>query len=223
MHAEDEHSGVVEEDARVAVALVDVEVDDGDAPGEVFALKVARGHGDVVKDAVAFAAVGVGVVGAAGKITGDGITERCLGGLERSAHGGAASLVEARATGEADALERLELDRAVAHGLDVVARVGEAEELLARQWTGLQFVDVDDLLMNEKVAQHPVLCHREAVSFRQGKRVVVGVENIHGASIDRDAGIGAREHSVGGAARVYFLVSGSDDSCDHSTSSIAYS
>ena len=58
------------EDRRGAVALVHVAIDDGHAAREPVALQHARGDGDVIEDAIALAAIGKGVVRAAGQVGG---------------------------------------------------------------------------------------------------------------------------------------------------------
>ncbi len=56
------HGRIGPEDILGAVAVMDVEIDDGGAPDPVFALGVARGNGDVVEEAKAHRLVDLGMM-----------------------------------------------------------------------------------------------------------------------------------------------------------------
>ena len=82
VHRKGEHSLFVAENMRGAVALMHIQVDNEDTPGQLLIEQIIGGHGLVVKTAKTFAAVGKGVVGAAGHIHRHAVFEREQGALD---------------------------------------------------------------------------------------------------------------------------------------------
>jgi hypothetical protein len=121
-----EDGRVVAEDVSGAVALVDVEIEDGDA-GNFVLLQAARGDRDVVEDAEAGAFGGEGVVGASGE------SAAPSGGLgfassgERCANRGEGARDQCFRPGEADAANGGGAECAVQKGMDVIAVMGERD------------------------------------------------------------------------------------------------
>jgi len=68
LHGEHENVRMARQDGGVAVALMNVQIDDGDAPGPAFGEDLQRRDGEIVEDTVTGAEIAVGVVGAAGKL-----------------------------------------------------------------------------------------------------------------------------------------------------------
>ena len=98
-----EDVGAAGEDAGGAVALVDVAVDDEHAGDEALVEQRLGGDGDVVEDAEAGAAVGAGVVRAAGHVAGEPVLEREAGGEQRAGGGEEGAAGDGGGVGQADA------------------------------------------------------------------------------------------------------------------------
>jgi hypothetical protein len=186
MHGQRENRLVAPEDVSRAVALVDVEVDDGHpqvAPlrAPPLGLHEARGHRGVVEYAEAPALVRVGVMGPAGDVRRQPGAEGRAAGRDRGADRPARTLHHLRAPREPDFAHDLRVDRAVADRLDVPWGVREGEFAVARR-LGLQQFQRRHL-GGEAIAQHLVLAHREAVARRQGQDELRRVEDPHGAIV----------------------------------------
>ena len=83
VHRAGEHGGVALEDRRVGVALVYVQIDDGDTAVPTVVAEIADRHGDVVEQAISRAPAGVGVMRAAAQDPSAAVAH----GVSRGRHG----------------------------------------------------------------------------------------------------------------------------------------
>ena len=111
--------GAAGEDAGGAVALVDVAVDDQDAGDAALVDERLGGDGDVVEDAEAGAAVGPGVVRAAGHVAGEAVLEREAGGEQGAGGGEEGAAGDGGGVGQADRARLGGGQALVRHPLDV--------------------------------------------------------------------------------------------------------
>ena len=88
MHRESKDRTIVTKDGRRAVSLVNVAIDDGAPADTPVALKDPDSDGNVVENTVSLAVIGVGVVGAAGKIGSKSVVERAPRSKDRPLDGG---------------------------------------------------------------------------------------------------------------------------------------
>ena len=86
VHAEGEDRLVLGEEDGGAVSLMHVEVDDERPAGGGLGAQNGDGHGDVVEEAVAFRAIGIGVMRAAGQVAGNAVLQRGACRLDGAVH-----------------------------------------------------------------------------------------------------------------------------------------
>ena len=97
-----QHVGAACEDARGAVALVHVAVDDEHPRDAAFVEQRLGGDGHVVEDAEAGAALGTGVVRAAGHVAGEPVLQREAGGEQRAGRRQEGAAGDGGGVGQAD-------------------------------------------------------------------------------------------------------------------------
>lgn len=179
VHGEGEHVGVVLIDGGGAIALMDIEIDDGDAADEAERAEMLNGDGDVVEDAEACALMGEGVMGATGEIAAEAVLHGIEGRGDGATDGSEGAVDERFGPGKADAADGLLREGAAKEGIEVVGRV-DAGELLPGSEGGALKAEVAG--WGEEVAHQPVLFHGELVPVGQGQMVVVAVmkARLHG-------------------------------------------
>ena len=123
-----EDAVVVAEDGVGAIALVGVGVGDENAEGGMIFVQVTDGHGDVIEHAVAEAAVGESVVGAAGKVGGHAVDEGVMTGGDGGGGFEGGAVEEAGLPGKAEFVDLGGVEGAVGEFAEVIAGV-DAEEL----------------------------------------------------------------------------------------------
>ena len=177
MEREGADAGVGREDAGGAVALVDVAVDDEDAGDAALVEEGAGGDGDVVEDAVAGAALGPGVVRAAGHVGGEAVLQREAGGERGAAGGEEGAAGDGGGARQADAAGLLGRHRDVGDALDVgeVVDGGGTGGRDRGRGEGAAF-GRKDAADGEGGAERAVLGHREGMAGAE-RRDVVGVED----------------------------------------------
>ena len=174
---EGEDVGAAGEDARGAVALVHVAVDDEDAGDDALVEERLGGDGHVVEDAVAGAALGAGVVRAAGHVAGDPVLEREAGGEERAGRREEGAAGDGGGVGQADGARLGGGEGLVRHPLDVRERVDGGDAGDAGGGGGEEAArGRQQPARDERLAQVAVLRHREGVAGAE-RRHVVGVED----------------------------------------------
>jgi hypothetical protein len=169
---------------RRAVALVHVQVDHPDPQQPTLVavhlgLHQARGHRHVVEHAVARALVGVGMVRAPRQVGSDTFTpeQRDAGRADRGPHRSARAFDHGRRPREADLALLGGAGRALHHGGDPAGVVRQRQFTVAGR-QGRHHADGRHVLLH-RVAQQPVLAHREGVAGRQRQHEGVGVEGLH--------------------------------------------
>jgi hypothetical protein len=174
------------EDARApvqyrgrVVVLVDVRVDHGHLGYEPLGPRDAGGYDRVVQDAEALSAGGEGVVGAACEVRGEAFFEGGAAGTDGAARGAAGALDLPLGPGEADPADLLPRERAGYDLFEVIGVVG-ALYLLVRDGVGeTKLTGGANPRALDRLAEHRVLFHREAVSVRQWEDELVRVEDLH--------------------------------------------
>ena len=185
-----EDAVVVAEDGVGAIALVGVGVGDEDATGGIFCLQIADGDGDVIEHAVAEAAVGEGVVGAAGEVGRHAMGEGVMAG----SHGGGGfegrAVEEAGLPGESEFVDLGAVEGAVGQLAEILAGV-DAEELAG--WGGGDGGDFDrSALGDEEVVGLREFFHGEGMARREGEeevRVIKAAEARRHAETIRRTGV----------------------------------
>ena len=186
VHREGEHRRLVSEDGRGAVALVDVAVDDGNARDCAFAQQDGGGDGDVVEDAVAFAAIAERVVRAAGEVGRNArlppsrSSESFARRRERGADRAPRPLDHHFRPREADPPLRFGRKRAVRDPVDVAGVVDEPQRVPGNRLGERQVLGAQDALAEDPLAEQPVLRHRKAMLLGEWEDEGVGIESLHG-------------------------------------------
>ena len=193
---EREHRDVLREDRRRAVALVHVAVEDRDALRPAFRLHRERGDGTVVEHAVALPAIAEGVVRAAGEVHPDAAFERRAARLDRGARRAPRTLDHLRRPRESDALHFRRRQRAVDDPLQVAAVVRAQQLDVGRGMRHRQRIASGEPRRVDERTQPRVLLHREAVSVGERQDEVIGVEDLQGEGVRRQA-LGVRRWALG--------------------------
>ena len=175
----DRFGGVVQ-DARGAVALVHVAVEDQDAVHAAGFQQVAADHRQVVEDAEPRRVVIVGMMGAAGQVAGDAVLQRQFGRKQRATHRAHRAPRQRLAPGQAQATLVLARQLTVHVALDVVAVVGQGEDVVGADLGAQQRRVGGQPAGDQVVAQQAELVHREAMVRREFRAVVVVVDQRQG-------------------------------------------
>ena len=159
--------------------------------------QVAGDHRQVVEDAEAGREVVVGVVGAAGQVAGQAVPQGQLGGQQRAAHRAYGAPGQGLAPGQAEAALVLARQLAAHIARDIGRAVGQGQHF-GRAELGAQQLGVrDQAAGHQVVAQQAELLHGEAVPGREGRAVVVVVDQRQAHTI----GLFQAASEYGGAAR----------------------
>jgi len=164
-----------------AVALVDIEVDDEDAPDEPAAPERPEGDHDVVEDTEAAPRVAEGVVRAPADVRSHAVSKRSLARKNRRAHGAPRALDELGRPREAEGEDLAPLELASLDAADPAVRVSERELLASRR---ARRPDVEACRLGP-LPDEPVLRERKAVARREWIAVDVVREGLHGATLRR--------------------------------------
>ncbi len=175
MERDREDARVAGEDRRRAVALVHVEVDDDDAQRRL-GLEHAGGDRDVVEDAVAAAARGGGVVGAAGEVGGNALAKGSARRRNRRPDRAARALDHLLAPRKADRALLGRAERSARHRADIRGVVDKGQLRVARR-RGLARGEVGE--GRDPLAQEPVFAARKGVADGQRQEVTIGVKRLH--------------------------------------------
>ena len=122
---------VLAEDAMSAVALVRVGIGDKNAEIGSRLVQIADGDGHVIEHAVAEAAFGKGVVGAAGEVGGHAMRERVMTGGDGGGGFEGGAVEQARLPGESEFVDLGVIESAVGQFEEVIAGV-DAKKLAVR-------------------------------------------------------------------------------------------
>ncbi len=123
------------------------------------------------------------MVGAARQVHCDAVGERRPGGGDGAAHRAPRPLHQGRRPGEADAAQLTVAQRARLDPLDVAGLVHPEELHIGRRRRHPQLLRADESRGRHRLAQSPVLAHREAVIRRQRQGEGVAVERSHLAGL----------------------------------------
>ena len=165
-------SGVAGEDGVRAVALMDVEVDDGRAAHAPLAPQQPDRDGDVVEHAEALAVIGEGVMRSAGEVHRDAVLQRMARRGDRAADGAIRALDERLRPGKAEPAQLGRVERA-ARGTGARSRAcARARSASSLTRSGIEHViGRHDPFGDHRLAQHRVLRHREAMALGERKGV----------------------------------------------------
>ena len=177
VHREGEGRGVVGEDRRGAVPVVDIEIDDERAAESALGAERADRDRDIVEGAVPLARVAEGVVGTAREIRRDPPrpVERGARRGDRPADRKARAADEPRRPDDADPAFLVAREAAIAEFREIARVVHEGEELPRALLRLAEVPRMREPLGDERVVEQRVLPHGKRVPL--GKRqLVVGVE-----------------------------------------------
>lgn len=196
---EREDARIVGEDRGRAVALVDVEVDDGGALGAVIAARDHDGHGEVVEDAEPLPLAAERVVRAAGHVPCGAVREG-PGERGQRAAGRPARLVHQRlAPREPQPPDVAGVEGALAHGGEVRGVVHQRE--IVPRGAG-RLLQEERVRAPQNLGDAQVLADGEAMLGREDERVAFGGDQPHTLPWHAPAAAGARRApSSGPAAR----------------------
>lgn len=173
VHRQREDIRIVTEDFRGAIALMNVEINDGRALNHSIGPQLLDGDGNVIEDAESGALGAHRVMRAAAESGAESAGQRFVGGADRSAHGRERTLHQLRGPGKADApqsgwgqlsqQELLHIDRLVRKFNG--GRIGEWS------WTKLKSV-----FFAEGISQNRVFAGRELMSLRQRNQIAINIK-----------------------------------------------
>ena len=116
VQADDKHVGLILEDGRVAVALMHIEIEHGNALRCTLLDQSQRSNGQVVENAEAGTEIAVRMVCAAGELAGNALRQRCMCGCQRAPNRGARAPHQRFAPRQPDAAHDVRGDCAIEHG-----------------------------------------------------------------------------------------------------------
>lgn len=163
-----EHRRGVAKDQRRAIALMHIEVDDGDRPQMSFCDEGFRGNGHVVEDAIAGAVTGEGMMCSAGEAGGYSFAEgdACRG--DGGAHCAERTFHKLRRPRETEPTESGFSQPALKHVFHV-SRIVDTDQIRdPSRWRFDQIPVIDDVLIEDGLAEEGVFLDRECVAW--GKR-----------------------------------------------------
>ena len=170
----------VGEQARGAVALVHVAVED-QYPADLAACQQVVGdHRQVVEDAVTGGLGVIGVMGAARQVTGQAMGQRLFGGQQRTTHGAYRAPGQGRAPGQAEAALLGMAQVAGEKARDIVRAMGQLQDRGRAQLGAQQLAGRGHAAGNQVVVQQAEFLHREAMVGREGRAVVVVIDQRQG-------------------------------------------
>lgn len=169
-------SGGVVQDARGAVTLVHIAIEDQYPVYPASLQQVAADHGQVVEDAEAGGVVVMGMVGATGEVAGDAMLQRHLGGQQRATHCPHRAPGQGFAPGQAEATLVFAGQVAVHVALDVATVVGQGEDVVGADVRAQQCLVGGQPAVDQVVMQQAELVHREAVFGGELRAVVFVVD-----------------------------------------------
>ena len=167
---------LVFQQARGAVALMHVAVEDQHPLHASCREQVAGDHRQVVEDAEARGEVVVRVVRATGQVAGQAMPQRQFGGQQRAAHGAHGTPRQGVAPGQAEAALILRRQLAGHVAGDVVRAVHQGQDLRRAQLGAQQFGIRGQATGDQVIAQQAELLHGETVPGREGRAVVLVVD-----------------------------------------------
>ena len=177
MHGKGEGARLVAQDVGGAVALVHVEIDDQNVPGQPLVQQDQRRHGHVVEGAEAGALRAPRMVAAAGGVAGDAMAQRKPGRKHRAARRKLRAPRHARIHGEAD----LALDKGrhrAGQNLFDIGRVMRQFEPCGRRRLGLVGVlRTKQAAGLQRLDQQRVLAHGKAVAGDEAGIVVAMMDD----------------------------------------------
>ena len=163
MQRQGEHPPLVLEDAGRAVTLVDVAVDDQDAAGIAVGQKQRRRHRHVVEHREAGAAVPRRMMAAAGRVAGEPLDERQMGGQHRAAGRTARAQRHLLVHPEADRLLHLRRHGRKQHLVDIERVVRQAQPVLRRRRRFVVAAGRDEPVLDEDFGEPREFRHRKPV------------------------------------------------------------
>ena len=176
VHGEGEDGGVVLEDDRGPVPLMDVQIDDCDPLGTAGRAGLKRRHRHIVEHAESLAVTRAGMMGAAGQIDGEPVGKGRAHGRKRAADRTPRTLHQFRRPGESDAPNLIAAQTSRNDRTQVVGRVRPKQ------------LDVGRRLRNQKLKSRVtfqnrpkkgILLHRKSVALGERKHELIAVESLH--------------------------------------------
>ena len=179
VHGEREHRIVARKDRSVAVALVDIQVDDERAANPHRPHQHPYGDGYIVQHTEAFAVPGEGMVGAPGEVAGQAIFQRHHRRIQCALDGQTGAFYQLLGPGKAHFAHFLFGEGAVSEAGDVVFGVNE-EEITPVGFAWRHNIGWgDDIFAQELPAEGREFAHREGVPFGERDVVAFAVTDSH--------------------------------------------
>lgn len=167
--------GVVQ-DARGAVALVHVAVEDQHPVDPPAGQQVTADHRQVIENAETCRVIVVGVVGAAGQVAGQAVLQGLLGRQQRAAHRAHGAPGQGFAPGQAEAPLVFAGQLAAHVAFDIPRFMGQGQNLGRAEFRAQQLAVLGQAALHQVVAQQAEFIHGEAVVRRELGAVVVVVD-----------------------------------------------
>jgi hypothetical protein len=179
VQADDKHVGLILEDGGVAVALVYVEIEYGNALHHALLEQRECSDREVVENAEAGTEIAVRMVCAAGELAGDALRQRCMRSCQRAPNRGARAPHQRFAPRQTDAAHDVRGDCAIEHG-GHVGRTMRAQQIgRLRWWRGMKRGARQDLLALDRRLEQAVFYRRKAMSCRKRQLLEGGEEKTH--------------------------------------------